>query len=74
MREFTYYQDLMLGPAAKEIKALGLHGFFYEKWKDLSDQYTVEEKKTQVRSAVLSTLSTTLSTLASVGPTSLPSS
>ena len=67
VREFTYYQDLMLGPAAKEIKALGLHGFFYEKWKHLSDQYTAEEKKTQVRSAVLSTVSTAISTLASVG-------
>ncbi len=67
VREFTYYQDLMLGPAAKEIKALGLHGFFYEKWRDLSDQYTVEEKKTQVRSAVLNTISTAISTLASVG-------
>jgi ATP-binding cassette, subfamily B, bacterial len=67
VREFTYYQDLMLGPSAKEIKALGLHGFFYEKWRRLCDQYTVEEKKTQVRSALLNTLSTTIATLASVG-------
>ncbi len=67
VREFTYYQDLMLGSTAKEIKALGLHGFFYEKWRRLCDQYTVEEKRTQVRSAVLSTVSTTISTLASVG-------
>jgi ATP-binding cassette, subfamily B, bacterial len=66
VREFTYYQDLMLGPSAKEIKALGLHGFFYEKWRRLCDQYTIEEKKTQVRSALLSTLSTTIATLASV--------
>jgi ATP-binding cassette, subfamily B, bacterial len=67
VREFTYYQDLMLGPTAKEIKALGLHGFFFDKWQTLCDRYTVEEKKTQVRSALLSTLSTAVSTLASVG-------
>ncbi len=67
VREFTYYQDLMLGPTAKEIKALGLHDFFFEKWRTLCDRYTVEEKRTQVRSALLSTLSTAISTLASVG-------
>ncbi len=67
VREFTYYQDLMLGPTAKEIKVLGLHGFFYEKWRELCDRYTVEEKKTQVRSALLNTVSTTISMLASVG-------
>lgn len=67
VREFTYYQDLMLGPTAKEIKALGLHSFFYGKWKDLCDRYTVEEKKTQVRSALLNTVSAAISTLVSVG-------
>ncbi len=67
VREFTYYQDLMLGPTAKEIKALGLHDFFFEKWRTLCDRYTVEEKRTQVRSALLSTLSTAIATLASVG-------
>ncbi|MBN1250230.1 MAG: ABC transporter ATP-binding protein, partial [Anaerolineae bacterium] len=67
MREAGYYENLMLGPSAKEIKALGLHGFFYEKWRALADAYAAEEKKTQVRSALLSTLSTAISTLVSVG-------
>lgn len=67
MREAGYYENLMLGPSAKEIKALGLHGFFFEKWQALSDAYATEERTTQVRSALLSTLSTAISTLVSVG-------
>jgi ATP-binding cassette subfamily B protein len=66
-RKATYYENLMLGQTAKEIKALGLYSFFYEKWRQLSDRYTVEEKRTQVRSALLNTLSTAISTLVSVG-------
>lgn len=66
-REATYYENLMLGPSAKEIKALGLHEFFYEKWRRLSERYAVEEKRTQVRRALLGTLSTAISTLVSVG-------
>jgi ATP-binding cassette subfamily B protein len=66
-RQAAYYEDLMLGQTAKEIKALGLYSFFYEKWRALSDRYTVEEKRTQVRSALLNTLSTAISTLVLVG-------
>jgi ATP-binding cassette, subfamily B, bacterial len=67
MRQANYYENLMLGQTAKEIKALGLHSFFYEKWRTLSDKYTAEEKRTQVRSALLNTVSTAISTLVSVG-------
>jgi ATP-binding cassette subfamily B protein len=67
MRQAAYYEDLMLGPSAKEIKALGLYRFFYEKWRALSDRYTAEEKRTQVRSALLNTLSTAIATLVLVG-------
>ena len=32
-RKANYYQDIMLGAGAKEIKTMGLHDFFYDKWK-----------------------------------------
>ncbi len=67
MRRASYYENLMLGQTAKEIKALGLYSFFYNKWRTLSDRYTAEEKRTQVRSALLNTLSTAISMLVSVG-------
>jgi ATP-binding cassette subfamily B protein len=67
MRQAAYYENLMLGQTAKEIKALGLYSFFYEKWRALSDRYTAAEKRTQVRSALLNTLSTAISTLVLVG-------
>lgn len=67
MRQATYYETLILGQTAKEIKALGLYSFFYDKWRTLSDRYAAEEKRTQVRSALLNTLSTAISTLVSVG-------
>ncbi len=66
-RECDYYQDLMLGPAAKEIKALGLHGFFHQKWQELADRYAAAEKKVQVRTAWLNTLNNTLAALAAAG-------
>lgn len=56
-REFRYYENLMLGPAAKEIKSLGLYGFFIDKWKRLSDEYARRQKQTQVRRAVLGVIS-----------------
>ena len=67
VREFTYYQNLMLGPAAKEIKSLGLHDFFFGKWKRLNDEYTKKEKETQVRGALLGVASNTVSALATAG-------
>lgn len=67
IRESNYYQNLMLGAAAKEIKALGLHDFFFLKWKRLADEYTRKEKETQVRRATLGIISNTISSLASVG-------
>ena len=67
VRNFTYYEDLMLGPAAKEIKALGLHDFFFRKWQTLCNAYTVAEKKVQVRTALLNSLNNTFTTLAAAG-------
>lgn len=35
----------MLSPAEKEIKTLGLHDFFYGKWKERADAYVIRQKK-----------------------------
>lgn len=66
-REFGYYERLMLGPAAKEIKSLRLHGFFFEKWKRLSDEHARREKQTQIRSVLLRMASNTVSAFALAG-------
>lgn len=44
-RKAQYFEELMLSPAAKEIRTLGLYDFFYSKWKALADEYTIKEKK-----------------------------
>lgn len=44
-RRANYFQNLMLSSSAKEIKALGLYDFFYDKWKDAADEYTKNERK-----------------------------
>jgi len=44
-RRINYFQGLMLSPASKEMKTLGLYDFFYEKWKIHADEYTLKEKK-----------------------------
>lgn len=66
-REFSYYENLMLGPAAKEAKSLDLHGFFFDKWKCLNDEYAGRERKVQVRKAFLEVISNTVSALALAG-------
>lgn len=47
LREAGYYQDLMLGTTAKEVKAFHLFGFFFGKWKALADDYVAKEKRNQ---------------------------
>jgi len=56
LREAGYYQNIMLGKAAKEVKALNLHNFFFEKWKELADDYVVKEKKNQFNVFMLGTV------------------
>lgn len=67
MREAGYYQKLLLGGASKEIKALNLFSFFYDKWKVIIDDYTKKEKRTQLISTLLGTISNFISNMASVG-------
>lgn len=45
LREAGYYQNVLLGSSAKEVKALNLFDFFYAKWKALVDDYVIKEKK-----------------------------
>ncbi len=47
LREAGYYQNLMLGTTAKELKAFSLFDFFYGKWKALADEYVIKEKRNQ---------------------------
>ena len=52
-REAEYYEKLLMGRAAKEVKTLGLHDFFFAKWKRIIDDYIRKEQRTQFLSALL---------------------
>jgi len=65
MREAGYFQVIMLGGAAKEMKTLRLFDFFFAKWKALSDEYTKRERTSQLRGALLNTTGSLVSGLAS---------
>lgn len=66
LRQAGYFEGLLLGNSAKEIKAFHLFDFIFEKWKALSDEYTVKEKKMQLRASYLRIFSQTISSLATV--------
>lgn len=65
-RRIRYFQDLMISPAAKEMKTLGLYDFFYDKWKTSADQYTINEQKLIRSQTLLEMLNSTLVNLANV--------
>jgi len=67
-RRADYFQNMMLFPfAAKEMKTLGLHDFFYDKWKDVADEYVYNEKKIIRSQAILQILNNIVVTSASIG-------
>lgn len=66
IREAGYYQGILLGGSAKEVKALNLFDFFYAKWKVLADDYVVKEKKNQMNIFLLGTVSGFISNIASI--------
>lgn len=66
-REANYYQGLLLGSSAKEIKAFHLFDFFFGKWKTLADDYVIREKKNQRNIFFLGTASGLISNLANAG-------
>lgn len=67
LREAGYYQGLLLGISAKEVKAFNLFDFFFGKWKALADDYVIREKKNQRNVFLLGTASGLVSNLANVG-------
>ena len=67
IRKANYFQQLMLSPAGKEIKTLGLHDFFYNKWKAIADEYTLKEKKLIRTQAILQIINYFLLSLANIG-------
>lgn len=66
-REANYYQSLLLGSSAKEIKAFHLFDFFFGKWKALADDYVIREKKNQRNIFLLGTASGLVANLANAG-------
>ena len=66
LREAGYYQGVLLGGSAKEVKALNLFDFFFTKWKVLADDYVVKEKKNQFNVFILGTVSGFISNTASI--------
>jgi ATP-binding cassette subfamily B protein len=67
IRRAGYFQDMMISPAGKELKTLGLYDFFYKKWKDIADEYTLKEKKLIRTQANLQIINYFLLSLANVG-------
>ena len=65
-RRVEYFQTLMLSAAGKELKTFGLHDFFYKKWKDLADEYTLKEKKLIRTQTLLNLFNTALTSSANI--------
>ncbi|MCL2741454.1 MAG: ABC transporter ATP-binding protein/permease [Oscillospiraceae bacterium] len=66
LREAGYYQGVMLGGSAKEVKALNLFDFFFAKWKALADDYVIKEKKNLMRVFILGAASGFMSNIAGI--------
>jgi len=69
-RRINYFQKLMLSSSAgKEMKTLGLYDFFYGKWKELADEYTLKEKKMIRNRTMLEIANSFVINLSNVGST-----
>lgn len=66
LREAGYYQGILLGSSAKEVKVLNLFDFFFTKWRTLADDYVIREKKNQMNVVILGIVSGFITNLASV--------
>ncbi|MDR2547392.1 MAG: ABC transporter ATP-binding protein/permease [Lachnospiraceae bacterium] len=66
LREAEYYQGVLLGNSAKEVKALNLFDFFFMKWKILADDYVVKEKKNQMNVFLLGAVSGFIANIAGI--------
>ncbi len=66
-RKADYFQKLMLGVAAREMKIYNLHGYLFGKWKEAADEYAKAEAHTRRNEAVINISSTLISNLISIG-------
>ena len=66
LREADYYQGVLLGPSAKEVKVLNLFDFFFAKWKALADDYLIRETRNQRNVFLLGAASGFVANLANV--------
>ncbi len=66
-RKIEYFQQLMLSPAVKELKTLGLYDFFYDKWKDAADEYTTGQRQCIRRQTLLDMMNTVVLSLVNIG-------
>ncbi len=66
LREANYFQGVLLGSQAKEVKALNLFDFFFFKWKGLADNYVIKEKKNLMNVFLLGAASGFISNIASI--------
>lgn len=66
-RETEYFEELLLSPAEKEIKTLGLHDFFYGKWRERADAYVIRQKKLIRNRALLQIVNSLFYNVAHVG-------
>ena len=61
--EAEYYQGVLLGEAAKEVKSLNLFDFFFMKWKILTDDYVIKEQKNQINIFILGIINNFISNI-----------
>lgn len=66
-READYFQKLMLRSAVKEIKAMGLFDFFYDKWKKRMDEYTIKERRLYRSETLIDMANSVVGSLAGIG-------
>jgi len=67
LRKADYFQGVLLGTSAKEVKALNLFDFFFGKWKPLADEYLMKERSNRMRVFIMGTVSGVISNIIGIG-------
>lgn len=65
-RKAQYFQDIMLGAGAKEVRIMGLYDFFFGKWQKYINKYVENEKKMYRNSTLLNCVNAFIANLANV--------
>lgn len=66
LRRMEYFQQLMVSSAAKELKTYGLYDYFFDKWKNLSEEYTRKEKGLIFTRSILGLVNNLITGLANI--------